>query len=106
MTYQYHLAIHTVLFKLDEIEPQQFPWHDHTKKCTIIALIVTIVALLVTKSFLTLGILAGGGTGAVLIAYCIKRALSHLLPVNYNRPPITRYPGSKHPEDGKDINVE
>ena len=111
MTYQYHLAIHPVLFKLHEIE-QQFPWHDQTKKCTISVLIVTIVALLVTTllrgaaSFLTLGILTGGGIGAVLIAICIKRTLPHLLPVADYHSSINRYPRSNHPENGGDIDVE
>ena len=86
-------------FKLDEIEPQQFTWHSHVYKCTIIALLVTILALLVTQSFLTLGVLAGGGTGAVLIAYFIKRALTKLLNVNNGQSPDARYPGSKDPED-------
>ena len=89
-------------FKLDEIEPQQFTWHSHVYKCTILALLVTILALLVTKSFLTLGVLAGAGTGAVLIARGINRALTKLLSVNNRQSPDARYPGSQDPEDAGD----
>ena len=89
-------------FKLDKIEPQEFVWHSHVYKCTILALLVTILALLVTKSFLTLAILAGAGARALIIAKCINWALIKLLPVNSRLSPDARHPGTQDPEDPGD----
>ena len=89
--------------QLDEIEPQEYTWHSHVYKCTVLALVIIIISLLVTRSFITLAILAGAGAGALIIAKCINWALTKLL-TNHSRPsPDATYPGTQtDPENAGD----